>query len=81
MNQLPAEPERDEPIPEPEIQTKKLQLDKLGSEVWGLIDGHHTVHQIVRLFAQSHRLQLREAEISVSQYIRELGKRGLIGLR
>jgi hypothetical protein len=62
-------------------QTKKLQLDQLGTEVWKLIDGNRSVRRIVRAFAESNQLQLREAEVAVTQFIRELGKRGLIGLR
>ena len=37
--------------------------------------------EIVTIFAETHRLENREAEISVTQFIRELGRRGLIGLR
>ena len=64
-----------------QLQTKKLQLDQLGTEVWKLIDGNRSVRLIVRAFAESNQLQMREAEVAVTQFIRELGKRGLIGLR
>jgi hypothetical protein len=60
---------------------KKLQLDTLGTEVWDLMDGHTSVHRIIKQFASTHRLPLREAEISVTRFLRDLGKRGLIGLR
>jgi hypothetical protein len=33
------------------------------------------------MFAETHRLQIREAEVAVSQFIRQLGQRGLIGMR
>ena len=62
-------------------QTKKLQLDAMGTSVWDLIDGQHTVRRMINIFAQTHRLEKREAEVSVTQFIRELGKRGLLGLR
>ena len=62
-------------------QTKKLQLDQLGTEVWKLIDGNRSVRLIIRAFAESNQLQTREAEVAVTQFIRDLGKRGLIGLR
>jgi hypothetical protein len=62
-------------------QTKKLQLDVLGTSVWDLIDGQHTVRRMINIFADTHRLEKKEAEISVTQFIRELGKRGLLGLR
>ena len=64
-----------------ELRTKPLQLDQLGTEVWGLIDGNRSVRRIIEIFAETHQLQIREAEVAVSQFIRLLGQRGLIGLR
>jgi len=63
------------------IQTKPLQLDRLGTEVWELIDGNRSVGRIIEVFAETHSLQLREAEVAVSQFIRQLGHLGLIGMR
>jgi len=63
------------------VQTKKLQLDALGTFVWDLVDGKHSVRRMIKIFAETHRLENREAEVSVTQFIRELGKRGLLGLR
>ena len=67
--------------PHDRIQTKPLQLDKLGTEVWELIDGNRSVGRIIEVFAETHRLQNREAEVAVSQFIRQLGQLGLIGMR
>jgi hypothetical protein len=67
--------------PQDKTQTKKLQLDELGVAVWKLIDGYRPVRQIIQAFAESHRLQMREAEVAVTEFLRELGKRGLIGLQ
>ena len=67
--------------PEVQIQMKKLQLDELGTSVWDMINGKLSVRQLVERFAKTHRLEAREAEVSVTQFIRELGRRGLIGLR
>ena len=65
---------------EEQVQTKKLQLDTLGSSVWDLLDGERSVRQLIHIFAETHQLQPREAEVAVTQFIRELGRRGLIGL-
>jgi hypothetical protein len=65
---------------EEQVQTKKLQLDSLGSSVWDLLDGKRSVRQLIQIFAETHQLQPREAEVAVTQFIRELGRRGLIGL-
>jgi hypothetical protein len=62
------------------IQIKKLQLDVLGTSVWDLVDGKRSVRRMIQIFAETHRLEKKEAEVSVTQFIRELGKRGLIGL-
>ena len=59
---------------------RKLQLDVLGTEVWDLLDGRRTVGNLIERFAETHRLQHREAEVSVTRFLRELGRRGLIGL-
>jgi len=67
--------------PEVQIQMKKLQLDELGTSVWDMIDGKFSVRKLVERFAKTHQLEAREAEVSVTQFIRELGRRGLIGLR
>ena len=66
--------------PEKQVQTKKLQLDNLGSSVWDLLDGQRSVRQLIRIFAETHQLQTREAEVAVTQFLRELGRRGIIGL-
>ncbi|UCF92468.1 MAG: PqqD family protein [Desulfobacterales bacterium] len=66
--------------PEGRVQTKKLQLDALGTEVWDLVDGKRSVRQVIQAFAAKHQLQPKEAEVAVTRFIRELGQRGLIGL-
>jgi hypothetical protein len=35
---------------------------------------------MIQIFAETHRLEKKEAEVSVTQFIRELGQRGLLGL-
>ena len=66
--------------PQDRVRTRKLQLDALGTAVWDLMDGERSVRQIIKAFAATHQLQTKEAEVSVTRFIRELGKRGLIGL-
>lgn len=60
---------------------KKIQLDELGTTVWDLIDGKSSVKQIIKEFAAKYRLHIKEAEVSVTGFIKTLGKRGLIGLK
>jgi hypothetical protein len=67
--------------PEVQTQIKKLQLDELGTSVWNLMDGNRSVRQLVKIFAATHQLETREAEVSVTQFLRELGRRGLIAMK
>ena len=67
--------------PTDDVQTRKLQLDALGTEVWGLLDGKRSVRELIAVFADRHRMHPKEAEFSVARFLRELGRRGLIGLR
>ena len=64
-----------------QVGSRQLQLDGLGTEVWKMIDGKRTVRNIVDTFAESHQLGGREAEMAVTQFLRDLGKRGLVGLQ
>jgi len=62
-------------------RTRKLQLDILGTGVWDLVDGKSTVMEIIDSFAGIHQLYHKEAEVSVIQFLRELGRRGIIGMK
>jgi len=67
--------------PTDNVHTKKLQLDTLGTSVWDLIDGQSNVKKLIKHFAAQHQLHPREAEVSISKFLRELGRRGIIGLK
>ncbi|WP_250645568.1 PqqD family protein [Salidesulfovibrio onnuriiensis] len=60
---------------------KQLELDEIGSFVWGLFDERRTVREIVEVFMDRYKVQRREAVLSVTEFIRMLGQRGLVGLR
>ena len=61
--------------------TRKLQLDHLGSAVWQLLDGKRSVAEIIQKFANQQKVSLRDAEHSITLFLRDLGKRGLVLLR
>ncbi len=63
------------------VQLKKLQLDELGTAVWDLMDGRRSVRRVIQGFAGKYQLHIKEAEVSVTRFLRELGRRGLIGLK
>lgn len=58
---------------------KKILLDKVGSFVWDLCDGEHTVEDIIRELMREYKLHRREAEASLLLYLQMLSKRALIG--
>jgi len=57
---------------------RKIQLDGLGMDVWSFIDGKKNVKTIITKFAKKHVLNEKEAEISVSLFLKSLGEKGLI---
>ncbi len=59
---------------------KRLELDEMGSAAWRLMDGRRTVAGIIQAFSEAYQLDRKEAEVSITLFIRELGKRGIIGL-
>jgi len=59
---------------------RQIVLDEIGSEVWQLCDGEHTVDEIIRTLASRHRLSRREVELSLTLYLQQLARRRLIGL-
>lgn len=55
-------------------------LDELGTRVWDMLDGQATVKQVIEQFASRYRLSKREAELSIVAHLKNLAKRGLIGI-
>lgn len=58
-----------------------LELDAMGSHVWWLIDGRASVADIARSVEERFTCLRAEAEQSVALFVRQLGQRGIIGLR
>jgi hypothetical protein len=59
---------------------RQLELDELGTLTWELIDGKRSVREIITQFARQTRVHPKEAEAAVSRFLRELGRRGIIGM-
>jgi hypothetical protein len=60
---------------------RALELDELGGFCWGLVDGERTVRDMARELAGRYQLPAREAELAVAAFLRELGRRGIVGFR
>jgi hypothetical protein len=61
--------------------TRKLQLDEMGSLTWTLLNGERTVQDTIEHLCYKYNLNRRETEIAVTGFLRQLGKRGIIGFR
>jgi hypothetical protein len=59
---------------------RQIVLDTVGSEVWQLCTGRNSVDALVRALSQQHKFSRREAELSLSRYLQQLARRGLVGL-
>ena len=63
------------------IVIRRLQLDALGSSVWQMVDGEQNVSDITDQFRKTHQLGTREAELSVTGFLKDLGSRSLIAMK
>ena len=59
---------------------RQIELDAVGSYVWQNCDGHHTVAELIAALARKHKLDRKEAEVSLTTFLRLLGKRKLIAI-
>lgn len=58
-----------------------LELDEIGSDVWEMCDGSTNVEAISRAISIQYRLNRRQAETSVTAYLKQLAERRLIAVR
>jgi hypothetical protein len=58
---------------------RRVVLDAIGSDVWRLTNGENTLGFIAKKLAKKYKLSPREAELSLQQFFKELGRRGYIG--
>jgi hypothetical protein len=65
-------------VPAPEH--RKVALDEIGSDVWRMCDGETPVEGIIRALAKKYQLNRREVELSLSLYLKQLARRGYLGL-
>ena len=60
-------------------KSRPVNLDVVGSRVWSLCDGEHTVEDMVEALTEEHKLHRREAEVSLTEFLKMLGKRNMVG--
>lgn len=60
-------------------EARKVRLDEVGTYVWRLCDGNHTVDAIVRAMMKEYKMNRAEVEASVAQYLQTLAERRFVG--
>ena len=64
----------------PALPDRQVRLDQLGSFVLSHVDGKNTVLQIIRSFVTEFRVNRREAEQSVVEFLKSLTQRRIVSL-
>ena len=55
-----------------------IVLDSIGTYVWRMCDGKHTISQIINGVQKQYQLTRKEAETSLFTFMQQLGKRNFI---
>ena len=58
---------------------KEIILEELGRWTFLNCDGEKTVKEIIIGFAERYNINIKEAEISILEYLKQLARRNLIG--
>jgi hypothetical protein len=59
-------------------ESRPLVLDEVGTLVWKLCDGEHSFQDLVMALSREYSITQREAEVSMAEFMRLLGRRGMI---
>lgn len=57
---------------------RNVRLDRLGLCVLDLCAGHRSLESLISEFARNHKLSFREAQLSVTPFLRSLTQRGVL---
>ncbi|MHC4915714.1 MAG: PqqD family peptide modification chaperone [Planctomycetota bacterium] len=58
---------------------RRLQLDPVGSFVWRIADGTLTVRELIWKLAAAYKLNRRDAEVALLEFLGKLSARNLLG--
>ena len=59
-------------------ESRPVNLDVVGAKVWLMSDGTNTVDDIAAALEDEHKLHRREAEVSLTEFLKMLGKRNMV---
>ena len=61
-------------------ESRPVVLDEVGSFVWQRCDGEHNMHELVTSLRKEYRLNPKEVQVSLLEYMKMLGARGMIAV-
>jgi hypothetical protein len=64
----------------PFSRERKIELDPVGRGVLAMCNGRKNVERIIEEFAQANKLSFREAQLSVTKFLRQMTERGIIAI-
>jgi hypothetical protein len=59
-------------------ESRPIILDEIGTMIWDLCDGKHSFAELSSALAEHYSVTSREAEVSLAEFLRRLGKRGMV---
>jgi len=59
-------------------ESRPVNLDMVGGKVWLMSDGTNTVDDMAAALEEDHKLHRREAEVSLTEFLKMLGKRNMV---
>jgi hypothetical protein len=65
----------------PPPKYKRIVLDRIGSIVWKMCDGKHSIEDIIKKLVKETGLSRRNIELAIYNYIKTLIMKGLIELK
>lgn len=63
-----------------ETSERDIELDEIGSVVWEMCDGKTTIRNMIQHLSERYKLNRKEAEVSLTAFIRSLAKKGLVAI-
>ena len=62
------------------VSSRRIRLDEIGTYVVSQIDGKRNVMEIISHFTDQYRINKREAELSIADFLGSLVKRNVIAI-
>lgn len=60
-------------------ESRPLSLDAVGTFVWENCNGENSVSDLIDLMAKEYNVARKEVEVSLIEYLKRLGQRGMVG--